>query len=125
MVNSEQFLSMLSYILKHGNVTVYEWEHGEPPVQDQNQNAVTEDASIDWGLDSGVSATQDDGIDFGEIDFGDSVLGENDLTSITLEESGIGGVAPQAEDGGVAPQAGDGGVAEVTSDDAVKYSGKG
>lgn len=120
MVNSEQFLSMLSYILKHGNVTVYEWEHGEPPVRDQNQNAVTgnvtEDASIDWGLDSGVSATQDDGIDFGEIDFGDSVLGENDLTAITLEESGIGGVAPQAEDGGVA---------EVTSDDAVKYSGKG
>ena len=27
----ETFLPMLSYILKHGNVTVYEWKHGNPP----------------------------------------------------------------------------------------------
>ena len=27
----EKFLPMLSYILKHGNVSVYEWKHGKPP----------------------------------------------------------------------------------------------
>ena len=107
---------MLSYILKNGNVTVYQWQHGEPPIPDQNQTPAAptsglvpdEELSIDWGagLEGGVATgggmtvAQDDGIDFGEIDFGDvSLSKEEDLSFITLEESGVGGVAPQEGEG--------------------------
>ena len=98
------------YILTHGNVTVYEWKHDEPP-PNQNQNEtedklgngnVTEDLEIDWG---DLSASSDDkqaspvkdGIDFGEsgIDFGESEIdfgADVDLSSITIEDSGeVGG----------------------------------
>lgn len=124
-VKETEFLPMLSYILKHGNVTVYQWQNGRPPVRDQNQTSVPrngnrvrpEEFSIDWraGLEeaSSVVTTQDDGIDFGEIDFSDSVLDlggvEEGVALITLEESGVaavqeGGVAVQEE--GVAAQEG-------------------
>lgn len=89
---------MLNFILKYGNVTVYQWKYGEPcPVPDAEQS-VTESvdkSSIDWGLDGGgceVVSREDGGIDFGEEDDVDDVeLG------ITVEDSGItvdgGGVA--------------------------------
>lgn len=31
VVKEDQFLPMLSYVLKHGNVTVYQWRHDEAP----------------------------------------------------------------------------------------------
>jgi len=31
MPEESKFLPMLSYILKEGNVTWYQWKHGEPP----------------------------------------------------------------------------------------------
>lgn len=101
---------MLMYILTHGNVTVYEWKHDEPPPS-QNQNEtedklgdgnVTEDLEIDWG-DLGASSNNKqasptkDGIDFGEsgIDFGELEIdfgADVDITSITIEDSGeVGG----------------------------------
>lgn len=51
------FLPMLSYILKHGNVTLYEWKHGNPPPEVKVQPAVAPPPSkadeapleIDWG----------------------------------------------------------------------------
>ena len=121
---------MLSYILKYGNVTVYQWRHGEPPALDQNQipaenGNVTEEPSIDWGLDTGMVSRQDDGIDFGDIDFGDLAIegeGEGGMSIITLEGSGTGeGVALQegmSSQEGVALQEG------VASQEGVKeYTG--
>lgn len=99
------------YILTHGNVTVYEWKHDEPP-PDQNQNGTgvkpkngneTGDFEIDWGdlnpssNDQQELATAEE-IDFGKpdiefeesgIDFGTDI----DLSSITIEDSGEVGVA--------------------------------
>lgn len=106
-VDEDQYLPMLSYVLKYGNVTVYQWRHGEPPALDQNQTPaengnVTEELRIDWELDTGMVSRQDDGIDFGEIDFGDLAIegeGEGGVSIITLEGSGTGeveeGVASQ------------------------------
>ncbi|XP_064397823.1 CDK5 regulatory subunit-associated protein 3-like [Halichondria panicea] len=84
--DEDNFLPMLSYVLKHGNVTVYEWKHGNGPPEtttsmsagSQSAAVIAESADIDWG----------DEIDFGEpeIDFGDS--NEVDITCITLEDSG-------------------------------------
>ena len=110
-IDEEKFLPMLMYILTHGNVTVYEWKHDEPPPS-QNQNVtedklgngnVTEDlAEIDWG-DTGASSDDtptshtQDGIDLGEsgIDFGESEIdfgADVDISSITIEDSGeVGG----------------------------------
>ncbi len=52
---------MLSYVLKHGNVSVYEWKHGNgPPASTTSMSATTqssavtaESAVIDWGDDIG------------------------------------------------------------------------
>ena len=99
------------YVLTHGNVTVYEWKHDEPP-PNQNQNETentqgneTEELEIDWG-DLGSSGDNQQAlpstaeIDFGksEIDFGTSEIdfGESeidfgvdiDLSAITIEDSG-------------------------------------
>ena len=110
------------YILTHGNVTVYEWKHDEPPPS-QNQNGTgnklengneKSDFEIDWGdlspspNDQQDSATAAPGIDFGEpgIDFGESEIdfgtGDIDLSSITIEDSGeVGEQASRAVVGGL------------------------
>lgn len=103
MMSEEEFLPMLSYVLKNGNVTVYQWKHGEAPVPNQNQNEpVPEEPSIDWGvgLDGPGIVAQDDGIDFGDIDFGEGILegvGQEEVCLITLEESGVGGMVLEGE----------------------------
>ena len=107
---------MLSFVLKNGNVTVYQWKHGEIPVPDHTQcnGNETEEPSIDWGLDSTeVVSREDGGIDFGEIDFGDVAAGEVEEGEvvITLEESGVGGVAME---GGVADAGSRDGIGGVT-----------
>ncbi len=53
----DNFLAMLSYVLKHGNVTVYEWKHGEAPptttpltlMTAKTATTTAESADIDWG----------------------------------------------------------------------------
>ena len=96
---------MLSFILKNGNVTVFQWKHGDAPTLKQNLNTRNgnneTDFNIDWGSESGMVSRHDDGIDFGGIDFGDLELegAEVDLSCITLEDSGDGGVALQGGDG--------------------------
>ncbi len=53
---------MLSYVLKQGNVTVYEWRHGKAPptttpltlVASQTPVQSAESANIDWGDEIGV-----------------------------------------------------------------------
>ena len=93
------------YVLTHGNVTVYEWKHDEPPPnQNQNQNETeiklgngneNGDFEIDWGnlnpscddqQELATAAGIETGIDFGEseIDFGTDI----DLSSIVIEDSG-------------------------------------
>ena len=94
------------YILTHGDVTVYEWKHDEPPPnQNQNETGIklengneNGDFEIDWGDLSASSGDQQDstaaaGIDFGEpeIDFGESEIDfgtDIDLSTITIEDSG-------------------------------------
>ena len=94
------------YILTHGNVTVYEWKHDEPPPnQNQNETSITlengnekGDFEIDWGDLNPSSDDQQDsataaGISFGEpdIDFGESEIdfgADIDLSTITIEDSG-------------------------------------
>ncbi len=50
---------MLSYVLKHGNVSVYEWKHGNGPpattmsATTQSSAVTAESADIDWGDDIG------------------------------------------------------------------------
>lgn len=94
------------YILTHGNVTVYEWKHDEPPpnqngnetgikLENGNENG---DFEIDWGDLNPSSGDQQvstiaAGIDFGEpeIDFGESEIDfgtDIDLSTITIEDSG-------------------------------------
>ena len=58
--DEDNFLPMLSYVLKHGNVTVYEWKHGKPPPTSStsvvNQSMVSvaaESADINWGEEIG------------------------------------------------------------------------
>lgn len=126
---------MLSYLLKNGNVTVYQWKHGQAPDLSANQNGNVsghdgtgvEESGIDWGSLDGpeMVSRQDDGIDFGDIDFGEMEVVEEDLSAIiTLEDSGEGGGGALSGEGVVAPP-GEGGVAlseEVKN--AVEYSGK-
>ena len=126
---------MLSYILKNGNVTVYQWRYGKAPVVEQrqeNRNVTEEEVGIDWGYSVGVVSREDDGIDFGGIDFGDLTLeggeGEVDLSCISLEESGDGGVAIQEEgvvlkDVGTTGESGDGGVAVQEEGAVLKDTG--
>ena len=111
-IDEEKFLPVLMYILTHGNVTVYEWKHDEPPPS-QNQNGTGNklenenenengDFEIDWG-DLNPSSDDDQqakdsaaaaGIEFGElgIDFGESEIDfsatDIDLSAITIEDSG-------------------------------------
>ena len=105
MQNGELFLPMLSYILKNGNVTVYQWKHGQAPTL-TGQNGTTEtetetEGGIDWGdLDgAGMEPRGDDGINFEEIDFGEFSV-EESAAVITLEECGEeGGVTlPEVEE---------------------------
>ena len=109
---------MLSYVLKNGNVTVYQWQHGEPPDQNQTETRVNgcelDESAIDWGEGPEGVVSQDDGIDFGEIDFGE---GAEEEVVITLEESGVGGVVLEGE--------GQGGVVESRATQEKKeYSGE-
>ena len=105
-IDEEKFLPVLMYVLTHGNVTVYEWKHDEPP-PDQNKNGTdiklenengNGDFEIDWGDLNRSSDDQQEsataaGIDFGEpdIDFGESEIDfgtDIDLSTITIEDSG-------------------------------------
>ena len=86
---------MLNFILKYGNVTVYQWKHGEPCPNLVPEQTVTEDVDdscIDFGLGgaSKVVSRDDDGIDFGEVEELEDVTLE-----ITVEDSGV------TEEGGV------------------------
>ena len=59
--DEDNFLPMLSYVLKHGNVTVYEWKHGNGPPEtttsmsagSQSAAVIAESADIDWGDEIG------------------------------------------------------------------------
>ena len=95
--NEEHFLPMLHFVLKNGNVTVYQWKHGEPcslsepkkPEMDTS-NMIVSELDIDWGVEENAAAVislEDGGIDFGGIDFGE---GEEvvDL-GISVEDCGI------------------------------------
>ena len=105
-IDEDTFLPTLMYVLIHGNVTVYEWKHNEPP-PNQNQNGtgtalesekVAEELEIDWGdidvsTNDQQSSTSPAGIDFGTsgIDFGESEINfdtDVDLSAITIEDSG-------------------------------------
>ena len=98
-IDEEKFLPVLMYILTHGNVTVYEWKHDEPP-PNQNQNGTgvklengneSGDFEIDWGDLSPSSGDQQEFATSAEIDFGESEIDfgtDIDLSTITIEESG-------------------------------------
>lgn len=55
--DEDNFLPMLSYVLKRGNVTLYEWKHGKAPpttlpltlVTTQTAVKNADSADIDWG----------------------------------------------------------------------------
>lgn len=56
--DEDHFLPLLSYILKHGNVTVYKWKHGTEPEANIPTTKLTEVSSndtidIDWGEGTG------------------------------------------------------------------------
>eukprot|EP00096_Caligus_rogercresseyi_P007023 TRINITY_DN2428_c0_g1_i1.p1 TRINITY_DN2428_c0_g1~~TRINITY_DN2428_c0_g1_i1.p1 ORF type:complete len:516 (+),score=165.94 TRINITY_DN2428_c0_g1_i1:71-1618(+) len=123
-LEGEEILPLLNYLIHHGNVTTYEWIHGEPPVSveapvmdfgemedEKTKTEQEEEDVIDFG---------DDEIDFGdkvpestgEIDWGDLGSGEESTAqeveidwdavemgeSIIVEEGGIdGGVARNEE----------------------------
>ncbi|XP_019849688.1 PREDICTED: CDK5 regulatory subunit-associated protein 3-like [Amphimedon queenslandica] len=101
-VSSEsQVLSLLSFFIKNGNVTVYEWKNGIPPPLSTDPNVKTEPESspsdnngeleIDWGDLGGIG---EGGEPSGDIDFGDGdidydiSLEQVDLTGITIEDGG-------------------------------------
>ena len=105
-IDEDTFLPTLMYVIIHGNVTVYEWKHNEPP-PNQNQNGtgaelgsekVADELEIDWGdIDTPTNdqqtSTSTAGIDFGtsEINFGESEINfdaDVDLSAITIEDSG-------------------------------------
>ena len=93
---------MLSFILKYGNVTVYQWKHDKPcpvPVPKQAYTEVMDESCIDWGLGAGdkVVSRDDYGIDFGEELEEDG----SGVQEITLQESGI-----TVEGGGELPELG-------------------
>ena len=56
--DEDNFLPLLSYILKHGNVTVYKWKNGTEPQTSMPTAILTELPSndtidIDWGESTG------------------------------------------------------------------------
>ncbi len=118
---------MLSYTLKYGNVTVYQWKHGQAPVPaarngngtEEHGTGTEEAVGIDWGglEGAGTVSRQDDGIDFGEIAFGEAAMEEDLAAVITLDGEGEGVVL--LEEGGVAPPEQPPQVEEST-----EYSGK-
>jgi hypothetical protein len=68
MFKREDVLPTLSFLMAKGNVTTYEWMHGEPPLS-------VEEPMLDFGEDEKEDEAGGDAIDFGEdggIDFGDS-----------------------------------------------------
>ncbi|XP_048005021.1 CDK5 regulatory subunit-associated protein 3 [Leguminivora glycinivorella] len=105
-----EVLPLLQFVVKHGNVTVYEWSYGEPPlaVEPDPVHIELEDedgagdkidfgdgGGIDFGADAGDAGVFGDG-DTGEIDWGN--IGSaptidldisSELASVALEESGI------------------------------------
>lgn len=112
-------LNTLSYIVKNGNTTTYEYTYGEKPVAIElpltevfsEQAAPEEDNNvIDFGegggeidfsiIDAPAAAEQSGDIDWGETDNGFEIIDHPDL-NINLEESGIV-VEKSGLDGGVA-----------------------
>lgn len=112
-------LNTLSYIVKNGNTTTYEYTYGEKPVSIElpkselafEEIAILDDDVIDFGddspgeidfsiVDNPVSVEQTGEIDWGESDNGFEIIEHVDL-DVNLEESGIV-VEKSGLDGGVA-----------------------
>lgn len=100
-VQLSQFLPMLSYVMKNGNVTIYQWKHGTEPEDRCQQSAfdprAVEEASeqIDWGelepsqaMDV-VLGQESNPFTSGDIDW--DVVGTLDVCEIeVVEESALG-----------------------------------
>uniref|UniRef100_A0A0K2UEH9 CDK5 regulatory subunitassociated protein 3like [Bombus terrestris] n=1 Tax=Lepeophtheirus salmonis TaxID=72036 RepID=A0A0K2UEH9_LEPSM len=83
--------SLLQYLIEYGNVTTYQWVHGEPPIS-------VEDPTMDFGMekdekeDNSSIDYEEDGdneIDFGEygeIDLGEGENGKIDWGNFDSEE---------------------------------------
>jgi len=122
-------LDNVKFLIDEGNVTTYQWKHGEKPVTIehpswdlQDEEETNEDNNgIDFGDDDGQidfgddTAGDDDGIDFGdegqidfggddvgEIDFGEDVSGEIDFgDGVVLELDNVDTSAIVVEEGGI------------------------
>nr|CAG4638515.1 EOG090X07S9 [Cyclestheria hislopi] len=118
------YLSVLQYVIEHGNTTVYEWRYGEPPLRieeaplvidaDESKTESNDDIidfgadTIDFGGDT-IDFGNDINLDTGDIDWGrvDVIndepvlvdeLGSLDDAGIVVEEAGVeGGVARDHE----------------------------
>ncbi|EDO42422.1 predicted protein [Nematostella vectensis] len=86
--SSPEISPLLSYILEHGNTTVYQWRTGKVPTtikspELQNLGSEKEDlqapAEIDWGESAATSEEIDWGDGGGEIDFGDGGVTSNEI----------------------------------------------
>jgi len=98
-------LPLLKYIVKHGDVTLYQWRVGEIPervetieFEVEDDKEVEDENEIDWGvIDSSefnISQNNDEGeIDFGtddgEIDWGISDSIDIEIVDNNLEEIGV------------------------------------
>ncbi|XP_063635419.1 CDK5 regulatory subunit-associated protein 3 [Cydia splendana] len=106
-----EVLPLLQFVVNHGNVTVYEWSYGEPPLAVE-PDPVHIELDDEDGAGDKIDFGDGGGIDFGsveapaDIDFGDGDTGEidwgnidsapaidldlsSDLAAVALEESGI------------------------------------
>ncbi|XP_066996998.1 CDK5 regulatory subunit-associated protein 3 isoform X2 [Anabrus simplex] len=83
-------VSLLKYIIDHGNTTTYEWMYGEPPLTieetplDIDFSDEIDDSKIGDTIDFGDDNTAE--IDFGNL--GDANANEIDFGDVTLDESG-------------------------------------
>ncbi|KAK7789713.1 hypothetical protein R5R35_014753 [Gryllus longicercus] len=78
-------VSMLKYLIEHGNTTTYEWTYGEAPIK-------IEEPPLIVNLEDEIENIENDTIDFGEdeggIDFGDDNGNEIDFGENVVDESG-------------------------------------
>ena len=104
----EDVLPTLGFLMERGNVTTYEWVHGEAPLS-------VEETALDFGEDDEDKKTADDGFDFGdddvqlesggEIDWGNLDSAEDDAEidwGIGTESEDVNTLDIVVEDGGVA-----------------------
>ncbi|XP_073952638.1 CDK5 regulatory subunit-associated protein 3 [Choristoneura fumiferana] len=107
-----EVLPLLQFVVHHGNVTVYEWSYGEPPLSVEPDPVHIELDDEDKGSGDKIDFGDSNEIDFGavdapaDIDFGDGDAAQIDwgnidsgpaieldlsaeIASVPLEESGI------------------------------------